>query len=128
MPDTPVGTTVSAGTTGFNAEVTSLSLDGPSRESIDASHFGTVDAKSFEPADLRDAGSVSLTVHFDQNNTTVWTGKATETWTIEWPEGSDWEFEGFVTEEPMDATDIDGKMTQDITIKVDGSITRTVST
>lgn len=119
--DTPMGTTVSEGTTGFEAEVTALSFDGPTRGEIETTHFGTTGAKSFDAADLEDSGSVTITAHFNPD-TTPWTRNAKATWTIDWPSGTDWSFSGFATSYPPDASDMEGPMTVDVEVRIDGQI------
>ncbi len=126
---TPVGTTVEQSTSGFEAQITGISFGGMSTEDIDTSHFGTVTAKTFDPADLYDAGSITLTVHFDPSQT-LWIQQAKGEWTITWPDDSStaWTFQGYCNDEAPDATDMDGKMTKDITIKISGGIGGDAST
>ena len=124
--DTPQGTTIVDVDHDFSAEVESLSLGGEEREDIDTTHLATTSAKTFDPADLVDAGTVTLTVHFNPD-TTPPTRNAKGTWRIDWPSGTDWEFEGYVNSYSPDPGGTDDKMTADVQIKISGLPTITQS-
>ena len=70
--DIGTGTSILFGTSGFAAELTSVSMDGISREIVETSHLGTpiagagkLGSKTFIAGDLSDPGTLSIEGHFD---------------------------------------------------------------
>lgn len=127
VPMTGNGVTIAFGTSSFTAEIVSFTPPGWSRESIETSHAGTTDAKTFMPADLVDYGELSMTIHFNPDLEPPVDGAA-ETITITFAGGgATWAFSGFMTAyEPGDADGVgDEKIEADITVKVSGAITVT---
>jgi len=61
-PDLGTGTTLTY--TGFSVNLLSISMSGPTRESIDTSHMGTTTARTFVASDLYDCGEVSVEFQF----------------------------------------------------------------
>lgn len=59
------GMTVDFATSGFSADITSVSWDGETRDDIDTSHLLTADYRTFDAGVLSDGGTVTLEVHFD---------------------------------------------------------------
>lgn len=126
MADVGTGTSITFGTSGFDANL--LSIDGPSstRESVETSHMGTTGDHTFMPADLVDRGEVSLTFEFDPDKEPP-IDQAAETITITWPvpsgssNGATWQFTGFMTDYSPGAA-IDERMEASATIKISGDI------
>ncbi len=128
MPPSPAvdiatGITVVFGTSGFDAQIVDVNGPGATRESIDVSHQGTVDALDFDPADLPDNGELALDIHFNPD-TTPPVEEPKEEITITWPAGATWVFDAFGTNYEPGAI-LNGKMTGTLTLKVSGKITRT---
>ncbi len=121
--DIATGITIDFGTTAFTAEITDVSGPGLSRDSVDVTHQGTVDALAFTPADLFDAGEASFDIAFNPD-TSPPIDQVAETITITWPAGATWVFNGFMTGYEPSAP-LNDKMTGSVTIKVNGDITIT---
>lgn len=118
------GTTLLFGTqTTFTPEFTDISLDGISVEDIRTSHLGTTGWHTYIAAALKEAGTVSGTIHFlgSQNPTF---GGATETITIDWGgSGDTTSFSGYVNGFSASAVTGGELMTGKITIKIAGAPT-----
>lgn len=84
MADVGTGTTIVFGTSGFTADVEEVSNDGIERAVIEASKFSTTGAMEKIFGDLYDAGSVTMTFHFDPDSQPPISG-AVETVTITFP-------------------------------------------
>ena len=122
MGDDGHGTTVTFGTSGFAANI--ISIDGPAvvRDAIDTTHMGSSTAKSAIPADVYDAGEMTMTVEHDASLTVPMSG-AVETITIAWAGGANtWAFSGFMTGYTPNA-ESGSRMEAVITIKATGEIT-----
>lgn len=118
------GTTISFGTSNFDAAV--ISVKGPSlkRESIDETTMATTNAKAFDPADLYDGGEMTLTVVHDIGALPPIDG-ANETIMIDWAgTGNKWAFTGHMTAYEGGAA-IGERMEADVTIKVSGEVSVT---
>lgn len=59
------GATFTFNTSSFTANIVDISQDGETRDDIDTSHLGTTSYKTFDPADLSDAGTYTLKIQFD---------------------------------------------------------------
>lgn len=121
--DIGTGTAIVFGTSGFNAAITGVNVDGVTRPAIDTTHLGTTTARTFVPGDLIDAGTISLDIQFDPE-LAIPAKTAAETITITWPDTSTWAFSGFVTNYTGEAGD-EELMTGTVQIKVTGDITIT---
>lgn len=116
-----IGTTLVAGTSGFNAKITAVD-GGPTRGSIETTHLGTTSTKSFIAASLYDAGEFSITVQHDPT-ISVPIDAVAETWTIDWGgSGSVWSFSGFLTDYSAGATISEELMEATFTVKATGPI------
>ena len=102
-----------------------LSIDGPSqtRESIDATHMGSVTKMEFIPADLSDPGEYSIEFEFDSALEPP-IDAAAETVTVAWGDTSatSWSATGFMTAYSGSAA-IGERMTASATLKLSGTIT-----
>ena len=109
--------------TGFFAEILSVTGPGAARESINTSHMTTAsNAHTFTPAELVDWGELQVELIFQPQTTPVtpMTG-VEETITIVMPDTgtTTWVLEGFMTAfEPTGS--LDDKMTASATIKFSG--------
>lgn len=119
--DTGFGTTLTWGTSSFEAELFELTPPGASRESIDTSHMSTESgAKTFIEADLVDWGEATFSIAFDPGEMPPIYAPP-ETITITFPDATTWAFSGFVTGyEPT--VPMEDKMTADLTVKVTGRV------
>ena len=130
MPiDNGTGTTITFGTTGFTASVTSISFEGVERPSIDTTHLGTTGGRTFIPGDLPDYGSISLDIQFDPDTMPPITA-APETITVTFPLSAGattpatWAATGFVMGFDANAP-LEELMTGTISIKISGDVTDT---
>ena len=129
MPNSLVGTgtTITFGTSGFQAQILSVDWGSIEREAIDTTHMGTTGYKSFIPSKLVDPGEIELEIAFDPDDFPPVDGAA-ETITVTWPlqsSGSStpasWNCSGFVTSFEAQAP-LEEKMTGNMTIKCSGTI------
>lgn len=123
--DVGTGATITFGTSGFTAQITDISIDGIERESIDTTHLGTtasggVGSKTYIPADLSDAGEVSIEGHFNPD-TDPPIEEPAEIITITFDEGATWVGTGFMTAFNFDVP-LEDKMTFSATIKFSGEV------
>lgn len=137
--DIGTGTTISFGTSGFSAEVTSIKMSGISRAIIETSHLstpaatsGTIGSKTFLAGKLSDPGECAIEGHFDADLEPPIEGDP-ETITITFPKAegesaaSKWEFSGQMTNYEFNGP-LEDKMTFSATIKAVGPITVTEAT
>lgn len=104
----------------FMAEIIDVNPPGASRGSIDMTHQGTERAKVFSPEHLVDWGSAELVIAFDPaENPPV--DQEPEDCTIEFPDGTEWSFDGFLTEYNPSGP-FGERMTANVTIKVTGDV------
>ena len=84
IQDVGTGTTITFGTSGFSARVSSI--DGPSmsRTTVETTHLATSQWRTHMPGDLADLGEITLTVHHDPSLTPP-IRQAAETVTITFP-------------------------------------------
>lgn len=123
MADTFFGGTISF-STGFLAQIISVTLPEQAREAIDTSHAGTTGGDmTFIPSDLIDHGELQVELNFDET-TAPPIDSAAETVTITFASATTWAFTGFMTNYSAEAP-IDDRMTATATIKVSGDITVT---
>lgn len=79
------GVTITGGST-FNASITSVSINGVTRDAIPTSISSTTGAMTFQASDLYNGGELVIEGFYDnvKNWVTCMTASA-ETWTITWP-------------------------------------------
>ena len=83
MADVGTGTTISFPSSGFTAQITSVSLSDISRKEVDVTHMGSSTVE-FIPADLVNWGSVEMEILFDPDSIPP-IDAAVETVTITFP-------------------------------------------
>jgi hypothetical protein len=122
------GATIAFATSNFNSDLISLTLPEKAREAIETTHLGTVGAKTFKPAKLKNVGTISA--EFDHNPAaTDLTGQDIETITISYPLLSGQTtptrlvISGFATNQGGEEMKVDSRMTSKVTIQVSGDIT-----
>jgi len=122
MSDLGHGSTITFGTSGFSAEL--MSLSGPSieRASVETTHMGTTTAKTFTPGDIYDGGSITCEFQYDAGDTPPVAGAA-ETITIAWGGSGTFSFSGFMTSYSINGEQGDNLMTASMGIKVTGAVT-----
>jgi len=118
--DIGTGITIAFGTSGFSAQIMDVTPPGQERESIETSHQGTVNGKTFTPADLYDPGGLEFEIHFNPD-TVPPIDDAVEEIIITWPAGATWTFDGFMTGYAPSAP-LNDKMVATVTVKVSGEI------
>jgi hypothetical protein len=134
--DIGTGTTITFGTSGFAAELTSVKMSGISRAIIETSHLatpaattGTIGSKTFLAGKLSDPGELAIEGHFDADLEPPVEGDP-ETITITFPladgesTASSWSFSGQMTNYEFGAP-LEDKMTFTATVKAVGPITVT---
>ena len=123
--DQGYGTTLTAGTSSWSAQLTSLSVTGLSRAALDTTYMGSGASgtdhgnATFIPSDIIDAGSIEVEGFFSAGVLPPIDAVA-ETWTITFPDTSTWAASGFMTDFSMNAP-FDEKMTFSATIKLTGA-------
>lgn len=125
--DNGQGASITFGTSGFTANIESISHDGLERESIPTTHLGTTTARTFIPGDLYDPGELTLDVQFNPDD---WPpiDQAAETITVTFPLGSGastpatWAASGFATGFNY-GIQVESLMTGQLTCKFSGAIT-----
>ena len=137
--DIGTGTTITFGTSGFNAQIESASWGGITREIIDVTHLGTTPASGGEigsreylAGDLSDPGELTLELHFNPNLQAPIEGDP-ETITVTYPlvsgdtTSASWSAQGQMTGYDHEIP-LEDKMTATATVKITGPITRTDAT
>lgn len=111
---------------GFAANIISVGGPNLARESIDKTHMGTVDWKEFMPADLADAGELSVEVEFDPQALPPILAPASEI-AVVWGSaaGIEWACDGFLTGFQVNAGETGARMTASATFKLTGEPTIT---
>ena len=123
--DIAVGITITTTTFTFNYQVVDVNFGSQEVEDIDVSHQGTTTARRFKPADLRDNGDMTLSVH--HNPDTIAPIGTTGTITVRWPGGTNWGFGGYTKSYGNITGTLNEKMTADVVVKISGPITATTS-
>jgi predicted secreted protein len=131
MPDGMSGwdTTFSISGAAYNAK--SISLSGFTVESIDITSMSSSNMfRQFVPG-LKDGGEVSVEVVYDEAQMDLveakWDGDnepASESWSVTFPDGSNFGGSGFLTGFSLD-NPMDDVITASITMKVNGALTFT---
>lgn len=133
MTDVGSGATLAFGTSGFTANIISMSWGGIDRESIATSHLLTVGGRTFIVGDLHDPGDLTVEIQYDPNDRPPFDGAA-ETITLTYPipsggsTGATHAATGFVMNWVPGQLDVDGLMISTLVIKFSGSITFVNST
>jgi hypothetical protein len=127
------GASIAFGSSTFTSDLISLTLPEKAREMLDTTHLGTLVAKTYKPAKLKNVGTISC--EFDHNpQADDLVDNAIETITIRYPLLSGQSsptiltFQGFVTQQGGEEFKVDAKMTTKVTIQVSGDITVTNAT
>ncbi len=115
------GTTVTFAS-GFLAQITGLVLPDQTREAFDSSHMGTPTWRTKLLGALVDQGELTVDIFFEPE-TAPPINSAAETIVINFPDGASWSFSGGMTATGGATLDLDGLMTQTVTITVSGQIT-----
>ena len=115
------GTTVTFAS-GFLAEITALVAPDQTREAFDSSHMETNIWRTKILGKLVDQGELTVDIFFEPETAPPISSIA-ETITINFPDGASWAFSGGMTATGGATIDLDGLMTQTVTITVSGLIT-----
>ena len=144
MPGAPVrvgtGTQVTFETSGFTAQIITISWTGMARASLSATHMqspipgaGEIGGAQFFPPKLADLGELRLEVNFDPDNSVPPLNGPIEPIIITWPlidgdlTASHWDAEGFVT--GFEVTDnVEEIIRATITVKLSGVAVMTPAT
>lgn len=107
---------------GFAANIISVSGPNLSRESIDKTHMGTTNWKQFMPADLADAGEVTIECEFAPDALPPILG-ATGALAITWgsAEADVWTCDAFMTGFQVNAGESAARMQATATFKLTGA-------
>lgn len=107
---------------GFAANIISVSGPNLSRESIDKTHMGTTSWKQFMPADLADAGEVTIECEFAPDALPPILG-ATGALAITWgsTEADVWTCDAFMTGFSVSAGESGSRMQASATFKLTGA-------
>ena len=124
MADIGDGASITFGTSSFTGSWKTLQHTGVSRASVDTTHLGTTNAKTFMSGDLYDPGEISGTLSYDPTSQPPYSGAA-ETVTITFPDGTTMAASGFVTNFDEPSLENDVEMIASVTIKLSGAITWT---
>lgn len=122
---TPMGTTITFGTSGYSANVLGFGLDGIERTARDVTHLGTTGNRQYKPGSLVNRGTLSMRVQFRADMEPP-INAAAETITIDFEGGGSptatLSGTGFCTGYTVDAQGGDEEdMTAELTIMWDGS-------
>lgn len=133
MTDVGTGATLGFGTTGFTANIQSMSWGGIDIEKVPSSHLLTVGGKTYLKADLYDPGDLTVEIQYDPNDRPPFEAVA-ETITLTYPipaggsTGATHAATGFITNWVPGQLNVDGLMVSTIVISFSGSITFVNST
>ena len=124
------GATIQFATSGFAADLITLTLPEYTRETIDTTHLGTTGAKTSKPAKLHMVGDIAATFDHDPAEVNM-VKEDPETITITYPllagqsVGKKLSFSGYVTSQGGEEMTVDQRMITSITIKPAGTVTET---
>lgn len=113
------GLTLTAGTSAWQAYLTSCKPANYSREAVRSSHMTTTGAHTFTPADIVEYGDINVEGYYNPA-TTVPIAAVAETWTIAIA-GASVSFTGFMTNFQAKAP-MEEYMTFSATVKVSGDV------
>lgn len=127
------GATIQFGSSTYTSDLISLTLPEITREAIDTTHLGTLNAKTAKPAKLRSVGEIQA--EFDHDPAALdLTRRDPEQITISYPlvagqvTPTRLVFNGFVTGQGGEEMKVDDRMRTKVTIKVNGDITVVAAT
>ncbi len=123
--DIATGTTVVFADSGFTGHLLDVSWDGIERVSVDSSHLGTANFRTFIPGELTDPGELSLELAFDPDDDPPFNGDA-EVITVTFPLFSlltpaKWVASGFMRTFSFGAP-LEEKMTASTAVKMSAAI------
>lgn len=115
---------------GFCAQILSVSWSGISRTAVDTSHFGLTDgtefgSMTFIPGGQQDPGELQVELNFNPD-TDVPIDAPAENITVTWKSGATWVCSGFMTNFEITAPN-DDRVTATATIKFSGAINITAA-
>jgi hypothetical protein len=124
MSDQGTGITITFDT-GFFGTITSMTMSGITRESIDVTTFATSGGKEFVPSDLYDMGSLDIEMLFAPATAPNVLGDAAESCTVTWSDSgaTTWAASAFMTNYAPSATDAEGRNTASASLKFSGDLT-----
>ncbi len=125
IPEITTATTIAFES--YFGRITSMSLSGVTRPSIDITHFGSTTVREFMPGDLYDPGTLSVTAHFDATALPP-IGTAAGALVITFPgtTGNIWTGTGFMTDMGFEGP-LEDVMVVTATIKLDALIVVTAT-
>ncbi len=104
-------------------EVTSIELNGPTREVIDVGKLNTADEYMNKLQGMLSGGDIAVSINYVESVyetlRTHMETRGNKMYQIALPNGEGLEFEGFITELPMKIT-TDDAVTHDVSITIDG--------
>ena len=106
------------------AEILDVTPPNMSRESVQSSHMGTLEAHTHLPTKLYDGGELTLEIAFDPDWAVPFTNADAQACVITFPNSgaTTWSFDAFITGyEPTDP--LEDRMTATLTLKVTGEVT-----
>ena len=115
------GTTMTFGTSGWSVNIVDVGDIGWERETIDSTHLGTSDWKTYLFSRLRDGGSPTMTVQHDPSNLPP-TSTTAETITITLYDTNTIVFSGALSAYKISVAS-ETMTTAQVTLKVTGSVT-----
>lgn len=128
MADQGIGVALAHDSGFYTSVITSLNWSGIERAEIDTTHFGTTGAKTNEPAELYDPGSIDIE-GFAAPGTTpaIIAGDAAETATVTWTDAgaATWAASGWMQSFSLDASEGEERVKFNATIRLSGVITIT---
>jgi len=128
MAEVATGASITLGTTGATFDATNIQSQGIAWTSLDSTHLGTTNARTFVRGDLYDPGTITLNFFTDpQQLDTLLACASSETITITYPDtGAATEASsGFIQQIDPSNSEVEGLITGSLTIKRTGVITFT---
>ena len=124
MSDQGTGVSVTFAS-GFFGEVTSLSLGGITRQSVDITTFATTGGKEYEGSDLYDLGTLDIEMLFAPGTTPPIIANTRETVTITWSDSSatTWAATAFMSNFAPTASDAEDRVRASATLQFSGDVT-----
>lgn len=127
--DTGQGATITFVTSGFTANVMSISAFSTTRAEVETTHLGTVGNKTYVPSDLVDLGETTFEIQVDPDTSLPYA--AAEVVRVTFPLGAGgitaakWEAQGFVKSYGAVEITSEGLHTATVGVKHSGGITIT---
>ena len=119
------GTTITFGTSGFTADLVTITRPEKSREAVDTTHLGTVTAKTSEPGKLYDPGQYTMEFVHDPEQPLL-IAEDSELITVTYPlvgsqvTPSSFQFTGYSVSDGGEEFSNDTRVTTKITLQVTG--------